>query len=58
MNPAYGGYHGVVYYDIQTKTLVIAYVTLGPTSNAETDNALPMGKEIASMLVPDRPPAV
>ncbi|MCA1695084.1 MAG: beta-lactamase family protein, partial [Actinobacteria bacterium] len=58
MNPAYGGYHGVVYYDMQTKTLVIAYVTLGPTSNAETDNAVPMGKEIASMLVPDRPPAI
>ncbi len=58
MNPAYGGYHGVVYYDTQTKTLVIAYVTLGPTSNAETDNALPIGKEIASMLVPDRPPTV
>ena len=58
MNPAYGGYHGVVYYDTQTKTLVIAYVTLGPTSNANTDNALPLGKEIATMLVPDRPPAV
>lgn len=58
MNPAYGGYHGVVYYDARTKTLVVAYVTLGPTSNAETDNALPMGKAIATMLVPDRPPPV
>jgi D-alanyl-D-alanine carboxypeptidase len=58
MNPAYGGYHGVVYYDTVTKTLVIAYVTLGPTSNAGTDNALPLGKEIATLLVPDRPPPV
>lgn len=58
MNPAYGGYHGVVYYDLRTKTLVIAYVTLGPTSNANTDNALPLGKEIATLLVPDRPPPI
>ncbi|GHJ43075.1 hypothetical protein Cs7R123_04170 [Catellatospora sp. TT07R-123] len=56
MNPAYGGYHGVVYYDTVTKTLVVAYVTLGPKSDANTDNALPLGKEIATMLVPDRPP--
>lgn len=58
MNPAYGGYHGVVYFDTRTRTLVVAYVTLGPTSDADTDNALPLGKEIATMLVPDRPPAV
>lgn len=58
MNPAYGGYHGVVYHDTVTKTLVIAYVSLGPTSNADTDNALPLGKEIATMLVPDRPPQI
>ncbi|MDQ6797441.1 MAG: D-alanyl-D-alanine carboxypeptidase, partial [Actinomycetota bacterium] len=58
MNPSFGGYAGVVYYDVQTKTLVIAYVTLGPISNAETNNAVPIGKEIASMLVPDRPPAI
>ena len=58
MDPSYGGYHGVVYYDTQSRTLVIAYVTLGPTSNAEADNALPLGKEIATMLVPDRPPPV
>jgi D-alanyl-D-alanine carboxypeptidase len=58
MNPAFGGYAGVVYYDMQTKTLVIVYVTLGATSNAETNNAVPMGKEIASMLVPVRPPAI
>lgn len=58
MNPSFGGYAGVVYYDVQTKTLVIAYVTLGPTSNAETNNAVPIGKEIASMLVPNRPPAI
>lgn len=58
MNPAYAGYNGVVYYDTQTQTLVIAYVTLGPTSNANTDNALSLGKEIATLLVPDRPPQV
>jgi D-alanyl-D-alanine carboxypeptidase len=38
--------------------MAIAYVTLGQTSNATTDNALPLGKEIATMLVPDRPPQV
>ncbi|GAA1853228.1 serine hydrolase domain-containing protein [Asanoa iriomotensis] len=58
MNPAYGGYHGVVYYDTQTQTLVIAYVTLGPTSDANTDNALPLGKEIATLLVPNNPPQI
>ena len=58
MNPAYGGYHGVVYYDTRTKTLVIAYVTLGPKSDAATDDALPLGKEIATLLVPDRPPQI
>jgi D-alanyl-D-alanine carboxypeptidase len=58
MDPSYGGYHGVVYYDTRTRTLVVAYVTLGPTSDASTDNALPLGKEIATMLVPDRPPQV
>ncbi|MEV4539866.1 serine hydrolase domain-containing protein [Asanoa sp. NPDC049518] len=58
MNPAYAGYDGVVYYDTKTQTLVIAYVTLGPKSNANTDNALSPGKEIATLLVPDRPPGV
>ncbi|MDG4825600.1 serine hydrolase [Asanoa sp. WMMD1127] len=58
MNPAYGGYHGVVYYDTQTRTLVVAYVTLGPTSDADVDNALPLGREIATLLVPDNPPQV
>lgn len=58
MNPSFGGYNGVVYYDLQTKTLVIAYATLGPTSNSNTNNVVAMGKEIASMLVPDRPPAI
>ncbi|MEV0716877.1 serine hydrolase domain-containing protein [Asanoa sp. NPDC050611] len=58
MNPAYAGYDGVAYYDTRTRTLVIAYVTLGPTSNANTDNALSLGREIATLLVPDRPPGV
>jgi D-alanyl-D-alanine carboxypeptidase len=58
MNPSFGGYNGVVYYDLHTKTLVIAYATLGPTSNSDTNNVVAMGKEIASMLVPDRPPAI
>jgi D-alanyl-D-alanine carboxypeptidase len=58
MNPAYAGYDGVVYYDTTTQTLVIAYVTLGPASNANTDNALSLGREIATLLVPDRPPQV
>ena len=58
MNPAYAGYDGVAYYDTQTQTLVIAYVTLGPKSNAGTDNALSLGREIATLLVPDNPPHV
>ncbi|SNT63582.1 D-alanyl-D-alanine carboxypeptidase [Asanoa hainanensis] len=58
MNPAYAGYDGVVYYDTKTQTLVVAYVTLGPKSNANTDNALSLGKEIATLLVPDCPPGV
>ncbi|GIF62023.1 hypothetical protein Ais01nite_00580 [Asanoa ishikariensis] len=58
MNPAYAGYDGVAYYDTKTQTLVIAYVTLGPKSNANTDNALSLGKEIATLLVPNNPPGV
>ncbi|CAM3768305.1 serine hydrolase domain-containing protein [Smaragdicoccus niigatensis] len=58
MNPAYGGYHGAVYYDTTSKTLVIVYCSLGPKSDASVDNALPIGKAIATELVPDRPPTM
>ncbi len=58
MNPAYGGYHGAVFYDTETKTMIILYVTLGPTSDAAPDNALPAATEIGTMLIPDRPPAL
>ncbi|MEV4619571.1 serine hydrolase domain-containing protein [Asanoa sp. NPDC049573] len=58
MNPAYAGYDGVAYYDTRTQTLIIAYVTLGPKADAGTDNALSLGKEIATLLVPDNPPGV
>ena len=57
MNPAYGGYHGVVYYNTKTKLLIIVYVTLGAhTPNAEVDNALPLGQAIGKLLAPSNPP--
>lgn len=57
-NPSYGGYHGAVFHDSETKTLVIVYVTLGQnTPDPNTNNAMPAGTEIATMLVPNRPPA-
>ncbi|NEW40958.1 beta-lactamase family protein [Nocardia cyriacigeorgica] len=56
MNPAYGGYNGVAYYDTKTATTVVAYVTLGPTSDADRNNAIDIGRQIGALLVPDRPP--
>ncbi|TLF55049.1 serine hydrolase domain-containing protein [Nocardia cyriacigeorgica] len=56
MNPSYGGYDGVAYYDTTTETTVVAYVTLGPNSDANRNNAVDVGRQIAAQLVPDRPP--
>ncbi|WP_280451912.1 serine hydrolase domain-containing protein [Nocardia cyriacigeorgica] len=56
MNPSYGGYDGVAYYDTTTGTTVVAYVTLGPNSDANRNNAVDVGRQIAAQLVPDRPP--
>lgn len=56
MNPSYGGYDGVAYYDTTTETTVVAYVTLGPNSDADRNNAVDAGRQIAALLVPDRPP--
>lgn len=56
MNPSYGGYNGVALYDTTTATTVIVYATLAPTANPDTNNAIPLGTEIATLLVPDRPP--
>ncbi|MFE3986010.1 serine hydrolase domain-containing protein [Nocardia tengchongensis] len=56
MNPAYGGYNGVAFYDTKTATTVVVYATLGPTAAAEKNNAVPIGEAIATLLVPDRPP--
>ncbi|MRH88066.1 serine hydrolase [Nocardia sp. SYP-A9097] len=56
MNPSYGGYNGVAFYDSKTSTTVVVYGTLGPTADADKDNAIPIGAAIATLLVPDRPP--
>ncbi|MFD3745822.1 serine hydrolase domain-containing protein [Nocardia sp. NPDC058633] len=58
MNPSYGGYDGVAFYDTKTETTVVVYATLGPSSDADNNNAVGIGTEIATLLVPDRPPAV
>ncbi|MFE9323198.1 serine hydrolase domain-containing protein [Nocardia sp. NPDC052278] len=56
MNPAFGGYNGVVFYDTVTKSMIVLYCTLGPKADANVDNAIPIGTELAELLVPDRPP--
>ncbi|MFC0454802.1 serine hydrolase domain-containing protein [Rhodococcus jostii] len=58
MNPAFGGYNGVAFYDTKTDTTIIVYCTLGPKANADTNNAVPIGHDIAAVLVPDRPPSL
>jgi D-alanyl-D-alanine carboxypeptidase len=58
MNPAFGGYNGVVFFDTTTKTSIVVYCTLGPKADANTDNAVPIGIAIGALLVPDRPPTV
>ena len=56
MNPAFGGYNGVILYDNASKTTIIVYATLGPTANADTNNAVPIGTAIGRLLLPDDPP--
>lgn len=56
MNPSYGGYYGVAFYDTKTATTVVVYATLGPASDSNTNDAIPIGEAIATLLVPDRPP--
>lgn len=58
MNPSYGGYDGVAFYDTKSATTVIVYTTLGPTSDSAKNNAVGIGTKIAQYLVPDRAPAV
>lgn len=58
MNPSYGGYDGVAFYDTKTATTVVVYATLGATADADKDNAIPIGTAIATLLVPDRPPPI
>lgn len=58
MNPAFGGYNGVAMYDTDTKTTIVVYVTPGPTTNAETNNSVPIGNDIGALLLPDNPPKV
>ncbi|MFJ2668270.1 serine hydrolase domain-containing protein [Nocardia fluminea] len=58
MNPSYGGYDGVAFYDTKTETTVVVYDTLGPTSDSNQNNAVGIGTKIATLLVPERPPAV
>ena len=56
MNPAFGGYNGVILYDNESKTTIIVYATLGPTANSDTNNAVPIGTAIGTLLLPDNPP--
>ncbi|MCQ4118388.1 serine hydrolase domain-containing protein [Rhodococcus tibetensis] len=58
MNPAFGGYNGVALYETDSKTTIVVYVTLGPTANANTNNAVPIGNDIGALLLPDNPPNV
>jgi D-alanyl-D-alanine carboxypeptidase len=58
MNPAFGGYNGVVFYDTLTKTTIVLYCSLGPKADANTDNAIPIGVELGKLLVPDRAPRI
>ncbi|WP_405177825.1 hypothetical protein OG225_26740 [Nocardia sp. NBC_01377] len=55
---AFGGYHGVALYDPVTETTIVVYATLGPTSDANTDTAVPIGVKIGQLVVPDHPPSV
>jgi D-alanyl-D-alanine carboxypeptidase len=58
MNPSYGGYNGLALYYPDSKTTIVVYATLGPTTNANLNNAVSMGKEIGTLLEPDHPPQV
>ena len=52
------GYNGVAFYDTKTDTTIVVYCTLGPKANSDTNNAVPIGKDIGALLLPDRPPNV
>jgi len=58
MNPAFGGYNGIALYETESKTTIVVYATLGPTADANTNNAVPIGKDIGALLFPDNPPKV
>ncbi|MFT7021775.1 MAG: D-alanyl-D-alanine carboxypeptidase [Rhodococcus sp. (in: high G+C Gram-positive bacteria)] len=58
MNPAFGGYNGVAFYETGSKTTIVVYVTPGPTTNSDINNAVPIGNDIAALLLPDNPPKV
>nr|WP_296769039.1 serine hydrolase domain-containing protein [Rhodococcus sp. (in: high G+C Gram-positive bacteria)] len=56
MNPSFGGYNGVALYEKESKTTIVVYANLGPTANANTNNAVPIGNAIGTLLLPDNPP--
>ncbi|WP_374101106.1 serine hydrolase domain-containing protein [Antrihabitans sp. YC2-6] len=58
MNPAFGGYAGIALYEKESKTAIVAFVNLGPTANANINNAVPIGNAIGSLLFPDKAPNV
>lgn len=35
---------------------MVIYATLGPTSNADTNNTVPIASAIGALLLPDNPP--
>lgn len=57
MNPSYGGYDGVALYYPPTKTAIVVYCTLGPTTDSNVNNAVPIGNAIGAVLEPDHPPS-
>ncbi|KJF20714.1 D-alanyl-D-alanine carboxypeptidase [Rhodococcus sp. AD45-ID] len=58
MNPSYGGYNGVALYEPKSETTIVIYATLGPTANANGNNAVPISNTIGAVMVPDNPPQV
>ncbi|MFD3702028.1 hypothetical protein ACFWUP_02665 [Nocardia sp. NPDC058658] len=51
--------HGIPMEAADSRTAEqLASATLGPTSDSGQNHVVGIGKEIATLLVPDRPPAV
>lgn len=58
MNPSFGGYNGIALYDTTSKTIIVVYVTPGPTTDTEVNNAAPIANRVGALLEPTNPPKV